>query len=161
MTRTLLTAQVPRQSCQPSPLRPWAGRVPSTWRICTPQERALLRRLLPCPLPPPLLLPWKDKWSEAGGRDPRLRLNHLGTGWPGFWELQVIHVRSCCEKVGRGASTEPGKSTSNPGRTLSFAGGWPPWEGRVADLAGGSAPATSGPGRDMCVHVSGLSGELL
>ena len=57
--------------------------------------------------------------------------NHLGTGWPGFWELQVIHVRSCCEKAGRGASTEPGKSTSNPGRTLSFAEGWPPWEARI------------------------------
>lgn len=46
-----------------------------------------------------------------------------------------------------------------------------PWEDPVlrrglatlggTDLAGGSAPATSEPGRDMCVHVSGLLGELL
>lgn len=152
MTRTPLTAQGPRQSCQPSPLRPRAGRVPSTWRICTPQERALLRRLLPCPLPPPLLLPWKDKRSQAGARDYRPRLDYLGTGWPGFWSSKS----AMCGAVARRWAGEQAQSLES--RLQPLGGPCPSaWAGhlgraRTADLAGGSAPATSGPGR-ICVFM--------
>lgn len=62
--------------------------VPSTCRIFTPQERALVRRLLGLPLPPPLLLPWKDE-AESGRsrRGAASGPEHYGDSCPGSWEL--------------------------------------------------------------------------
>lgn len=121
MTQTPLTAQVPRQSCHP-PLcgpgqegyRPRGESAPPRSGRCSGGCCCAHCRLRCC-------CPGKTSGVRQEDETPHLRLDHLGTGWPCFWELRVIHVRSCCEKVGRGASTEPGKSISNPGRTLSSA----------------------------------------
>ena len=71
-----------------------------------------------------------ERQAESGRSKrlpPEARLPGDRLAW--LLELQVSHVRGCCEKVGRGASTEPGESTPTPGRTLSFRMGWPSWEG--------------------------------
>lgn len=92
-----LKADVPRQSpTLPSTGTP-AETVPSTCRILTPQERALVRRLLLLPLPPPLLLPWKDE-AVRQENDTSQSLNTTETGCP-VWELWVIHMEGGCGRV--------------------------------------------------------------
>lgn len=76
----------------------------------------MLRRLL--------LLPWKDKQSQAGTCDSP-RSDHDGAGWPRFWELGVIHEGGSCREADRGESRGSGESTQPPGEDPVLRKGWP------------------------------------